>query len=552
MAPATKKAPAATTAKRARGKTAAKDTPTSLAGNEPLQSPAEAASHIEPTPTSPDIIIMEGPHVASGDIGVTAEELAAINQMEFDQLMREMGGPDRGTSSDLTDADRAAGRQSSASATTDAEHMSADADRDATVSTTDTKIEPVAPSELSATEPSATADTEQPVEVATSEVAAADDEDEEDSDDDSNTSDEEPPPTKPPPAQPRPTTAEVAFPEPVDVPRCSRCKAQMTTAKIAIVGKSMGAWRCATCNSRATQMNRVFGTIKPDCLRDLSTDELTEFWKSIGQTDGKASSLKAKVDAIIIRKTEQKRAESAGRYMPLGYYKTQGYDVHRLKKHCVDKKYTELTGWLYKVYVEGDSAATIDDRERTTEHGTRSAPQNGRDQGGAQTTKRAKRARSESVDTSDVVDDKKRNKGKADKAETKQQKDKTKTKHAKDKAKDKARAAKESEKATNLNKKLAAKTICRTAALVISLRQIAKSKVLKDLPAFMTDTFNAAKDALEAIEKEARSICSTGADFSFEIVDIDRAISDAKSSEHSMKSFVATASMMMVKAEKGE
>ena len=127
-----------------------------------------------------------------------------------------------------------------------------------------------------------------------------------------------------------------------------------------------------------------------------------------------------------------------------------------------------------------------------------------------------------------------------------------KTKHAKDKAKDKARAAKESEKATNLNKKLAAKTICRTAALVISLPQIAKSKVLKDLPAFITDTLNAAKDALEAIEKEARSICNTGADFSFEIVDIDRAISDAKSSEHSMKCFVATASMMMVKTENGE
>ena len=544
MAPATKKAPAATTAKRARGKTAAKDTP--------LQSPAEDALHIEPTPTSPDVIIMDDPHFAKGDKGVTAEELAAINQMEFEKLMEEMGGPVRGvrgTSSDLTDADRAAGRQSLASATTDAEHMSADADRDATVSTTATETEPVAPSELSAPEPSATADTKQPVEVSTSEVTADDDADEEDSDDDSNTSDEEPPPTKPPPAQPRPTTAEVAFPEPVDVPRCSRCKTQMATAKVALVGKSMGAWRCATCNSRATQMNRVFGTIKPDCLRDLSTDELTEFLKSIGQTDGKASSVKAKVDAIIIRKTEQKRAESAGRYMPLGYYKTQGYDVHRLKKHCVDKKYTELTGWLYKVYVEGDSAATIDDRERTTEHGTRSAPQNGRYQGGAQTPKRA---RSESVDTSDVVDDKKRNKGKADKAETKQQKDKTKTKHAKDKAKDKARAAKESEKATNLNKKLAAKTICRTAALVISLRQIAKSKVLKDLPAFMTDTFNAAKDALEAIEKEARSICNTGADFSFEIVDIDRAISDAKSSEHSMKCFVATASMMMVKAEKGE
>ena len=87
---------------------------------------------------------------------------------------------------------------------------------------------------------------------------------------------------------------------------------------------------------------------------------------------------------------------------------------------------------------------------------------------------------------------------------------------------------------------------------MISLRQIAKSKVLKDLPAFMTDSLNASKDALEAIEKEARKIANTGADFSIELVDIDRAINEAKTCEHSMKNFVATASMLMAKTEKSE
>ena len=92
--------------------------------------------------------------------------------------------------------------------------------------------------------------------------------------------------------------------------------------------------------------------------------------------------------------------------------------MHRIKKHCPDKKYTELTGWLYKVYVEGDSTATIDDRERTIERGTRSAPTIGQDQRLA-----TKRARNVSDDTSDGVDvngDRKRNTGKNDKADKKQ------------------------------------------------------------------------------------------------------------------------------------
>ncbi len=104
--------------------------------------------------------------------------------------------------------------------------------------------------------------------------------------------------------------------------------------------------------------------------------------------------------------------------------------------------------------------------------------------------------------------------------------------------------------AISLNKKLAARAICKTAALVISLRQIAKRKALKDLPSFMTDPFSAAKDTLEEIEKESGSIRNTGADFAFQSCDIDRAIIEAKSCEKSMKSFIASASKMM--ANKGE
>ncbi len=43
-----------------------------------------------------------------------------------------------------------------------------------------------------------------------------------------------------------------------------------------------------------------------------------------------------------------------------------------------------------------------------------------------------------------------------------------------------------------------------TTNLVISVRQIAKSKLLKELPSLMREALAAPKEALEAIKKEAR------------------------------------------------
>ncbi len=88
MAPATKKAKKPSTKKATSSKSIQQYcTPASLPANHQLaEEPAEILK-IEPSPTSPDIIIGKAPR-AIDDIGVTADELAAIEQVEFDQLMQ--------------------------------------------------------------------------------------------------------------------------------------------------------------------------------------------------------------------------------------------------------------------------------------------------------------------------------------------------------------------------------------------------------------------------------------------------------------------------------
>jgi ribosomal protein L37AE/L43A len=148
-----------------------------------------------------------------------------------------------------------------------------------------------------------------------------------DYDDDDDTSEEESPAPLPPlpantEAKDKPN-AVVAFPTALDVPKCSRCKQPLQSERVQIVGKKAGVWRCNTCNTRATQLHRVFGTTKPAALKDLTEDELADFWKSIGETDGSAGALKSKVESMTIRKIEQKRAEEFGKYRPLKYYKAK-------------------------------------------------------------------------------------------------------------------------------------------------------------------------------------------------------------------------------------
>ena len=62
-------------------------------------------------------------------------------------------------------------------------------------------------------------------------------------------------------------------------PLCLKCKQKVDPLKAVLVGKVAGSWKCPTCNSRGTQLNRLFGTWPPESFKRLDPSVQTKFYQ---------------------------------------------------------------------------------------------------------------------------------------------------------------------------------------------------------------------------------------------------------------------------------
>ena len=144
-----------------------------------------------------------------------------------------------------------------------------------------------------------------------------------------------------------------------------------------IVGKGKKLFVCTTCNTRGTQLNRLYGTWPPESFNLLSVAEKTQYWNDIKKSTG-SNDLKLFTDNYInVEKVEGNGSQNVGEYAPLRVWKKKGYSTKRIKANCKDKFYDPIIGWVYKVKVYSEFQRKSEDRveaEKTTVGAPRSAP----------------------------------------------------------------------------------------------------------------------------------------------------------------------------------
>lgn len=227
---------------------------------------------------------------------------------------------------------------------------------------------------------------------------------------------------------------------------------------------------------------------------------------------------------IHVRKIESSTASSGGEYRPMGYYKNNGYDVDMIEKNCKLKKFDEVVGWVYKVYVDGDREDTTDERVREKEYGG-NAIEKGKCGKKGKESVAVKGAKRESVAV----------------------------KKAKAADATKRQAQREASKQAGNNKKMASRTVTKVAAVSMECQEISKDKFLKDLPEFSIDAFNVTKDAIFNMEKQAKSVMRTGAAYDVQVAVVDEAVAEAKSTIMFMRNLLETSKAMRgMQVVKGE
>ena len=63
------------------------------------------------------------------------------------------------------------------------------------------------------------------------------------------------------------------------MPQCYRCKGDVDVLRAPLVGKSAGAWKCHQCDTKGTQLYRLFGTWPTDSFKRLHPDVQTQFYQ---------------------------------------------------------------------------------------------------------------------------------------------------------------------------------------------------------------------------------------------------------------------------------
>ena len=303
--------------------------------------------------------------------------------------------------------------------------------------------------------------------------------------------------------------------------------------------KGGGRYICKRCGVKDVQIAQMGGRETLNQLfKDLSEAELKAFWQRAGQTkDSKA--LKAMVDTMVESKhSEGTVVVEGGTYQPLSWFKKNGYNTKKVKKHCRKTMKHPVWGRVYLVdnltvnrHRENWKAKkrVYTARNRPAE-GSQAAPEPEKDEAEpgpsqasaastsctSEKTRRRRRKRSGKkgkTDTSSRSRSKERKerpkKRTRDKSSSSSSVERKRKKRARKEAAEKKAREKE-EAAKKLKEEKDAKTAttwrAKLAPVLLSCRTLTKSKDFGSIPEWAKETIEAEIQALATMDKTLASV----------------------------------------------
>ena len=135
-------------------------------------------------------------------------------------------------------------------------------------------------------------------------------------------------------------------------PRCSRCKQPVVEGNPGrLIGKQSKYRVCNICNTRSSQLYRLFGGWPSKHFESLDAKQQAEFYKNVRDKKG-AKDLKPFYDEFIrVEVEESKKSGDRTEYLPLKVWKKKGFPWKKIKANCKDTKVDPLLGKCYGVTV---------------------------------------------------------------------------------------------------------------------------------------------------------------------------------------------------------
>jgi hypothetical protein len=271
---------------------------------------------------------------------------------------------------------------------------------------------------------------------------------------------------------------------PTAVPSCTKCKTPLHKCKnVYLSGKGTASFKCNVCNTRGVQISRM------DCYKDfqkhfrgVSREEADSFWQEIGKTSVPANWEKLMKQTISRRLTQSNGHKNAGSYLPLCWYKTNGFDTDLIQKECTDTMVRPMLGLCYNVPILTKFDGMQNDLIRDATLPNPEAARRHVDEGDDTVQRRGKPA-----------------------AVAKPVAEKNMKAAA-------AKEAKEQLAVERKNKSEATKVITKSAGMLIEMNSMMTNKHLSRLPQWAVDAAKTSYNALKAADASAKLSVRTGSD----------------------------------------
>ena len=313
-------------------------------------------------------------------------------------------------------------------------------------------------------------------------------------------------------------------------PHCIKCKRPVDVLRAQLQNKGAGLWRCASCNTKAVQLTRIFGRWPPRSFQSLPSDFQEKFWRELDGKSGGAALEQHVIDTLTIKRIEEEQCSTGGEYLPLSVWKQRGFDPEAIQRQCRDTEMHPVLGLTYRVNIKAvyskaieriireelhqgkrKPVSAISDKEQDEaqqdsaggKNGTKDKKEAQQDSAGGKggredkkdkgdkKSKKRRRSSTSSSSTSSSSSSSAKSKRKGKKSSGSERKENNK-KDKKNKKDDKAAAAadklaKERAVAAKAQLKLAQRTIAKLSPTLVMLKQLITDEHVKNVPAFAKD-----------------------------------------------------------------
>ena len=99
-------------------------------------------------------------------------------------------------------------------------------------------------------------------------------------------------------------------------------------------------------------------------FKGASQETITEFWRSLGSAKTPGERVEVMNQTLVLTRRNTRQASDLGKYMPLAWYATQGFDAELIKKECKDTMERPMLGLCYRVPILETGEINSDSKTR--------------------------------------------------------------------------------------------------------------------------------------------------------------------------------------------